>query len=83
LLVTRLRQTRRASEGQLVRRDVVPRVPPRRGTDGIDPVFADDVQIIITSVVYALMGQVAAGEISGDEIMPTIERVLRRLTYDV
>jgi AcrR family transcriptional regulator len=50
--------------------------------DGFDPVFAEDVQIIITSVVYALMGQVAAGEISGDQIMPTIERVLRRLTYD-
>jgi AcrR family transcriptional regulator len=51
--------------------------------DGLDPVFAEDIQIIVTSVVYALMGQVAAGEISGDQIMPTIERVLRRLTHDV
>jgi AcrR family transcriptional regulator len=49
----------------------------------VDPAFAEDVQIIITNVVYAQMSQVAAGEISGEQIMPTVERVLRRLTYGV
>jgi hypothetical protein len=27
--------------------------------------------------------EIKPGEISGDQIMPTIERVLRRLAYDV
>jgi AcrR family transcriptional regulator len=48
----------------------------------VDPALAEDVMIITSSVVYALMGQVAAGQRSGDEIMPIIERVLRRLTAD-
>ena len=52
-------------------------------TVDVDAALAEDVMIIVSCVVYALMGQVAAGEISGDQIMPTIERVLRRLTYDV
>jgi AcrR family transcriptional regulator len=50
--------------------------------EDVEPELATDVQIIVSSVVYMLMGQFAAGEIEGDEIMPTVERVLRRLTYD-
>jgi hypothetical protein len=47
--------------------------------EGVDPAFAEDVMIIMSSLVF--MRQVAAGEISGGEIMPTVERILRRLTY--
>src|SRR5262245_47536859 len=48
----------------------------------VDPELAEDVMIITSSVVYALMGQVAAGQRSSGEIMPIIERVLRRLTRE-
>ena len=40
-------------------------------------------QLIVTNLVYALMGRFAAGQLPITEIMPTIERVLRRLTADV
>jgi len=49
----------------------------------VDPELAEDIQIITASVVYAQMGQVAAGELTGDQIMPIVERVLRRLTYNI
>jgi hypothetical protein len=42
--------------------------------------YAADLMLIVTNTVYALMGQVAAGQVPITEIMPTIERVLRRLT---
>ena len=39
--------------------------------------------LIVTFAVYALMGQIAAGQVPITEIMPIMERVLRRLTLDV
>jgi AcrR family transcriptional regulator len=63
----------------------------RQGVDAAGPTFlpiiadleaeyAADLMLIVTNTVYALMGQVAAGQVPITEIMPTIERVLRRLT---
>jgi TetR/AcrR family transcriptional regulator, cholesterol catabolism regulator len=49
----------------------------------LDPAYAEDVLLIVTNLVYALMGRVAAGQLPITAIMPTIERVLRRLTADV
>ena len=49
----------------------------------MDPEYAEDLALIITNLVYALLGKVAAGQLPITEIMPTIERVLRRLTADV
>ena len=37
----------------------------------------------MTNLVYTLMGRFAAGQLPITEIMPTIERVLRRLTAGV
>jgi hypothetical protein len=51
--------------------------------DAGDPEFADDMLLILTNTVYALMGRVAAGQLPITEIMPTIERVLRRLTTGI
>jgi TetR/AcrR family transcriptional regulator, cholesterol catabolism regulator len=45
----------------------------------VDRDLADDLWLIITNVVYAQMAQVAAGHRSIDELVPTIERVIRRL----
>jgi AcrR family transcriptional regulator len=46
----------------------------------LEPEYAADLMLIVTNTVYALMGQIAAGQVPITEIMPTIERVLRRLT---
>ena len=49
----------------------------------LDPRFAEDFALIMTNLVYALMGRFAAGQLPITEIMPAVERVLRRLTADV
>jgi TetR/AcrR family transcriptional regulator, cholesterol catabolism regulator len=51
--------------------------------EGLDPAYAEDVLLIVSNLVYALMGRFAARQLPITEIMPTIERVLRRLTADV
>ncbi len=48
----------------------------------VDPDQAEDVMIITSNVCYALIVRFAAGELPVTEIMPTIERTLRRLTGD-
>jgi AcrR family transcriptional regulator len=52
-------------------------------TKDLDPVYTADLMLIVTNMVYSLLGQVAAGQLPITEIMPTMERVLRRLTVDV
>ena len=44
--------------------------------DGVDPGFVDDLDAVLTSVVYGLSGRFAAGEIDITEILPTIERTV-------
>ncbi len=46
----------------------------------LEPEYAAELMLIVTYTVYALMGQIAAGQVPITEIMPTIERVVRRLT---
>ena len=48
--------------------------------DGVDPGFVDDLDAVLTSVVYGLSGRFAAGEIDITEILPTIERTVFWLT---
>lgn len=48
--------------------------------DGVDPGFVDDLDAIVTSVVYGLSGRFTAGEIDITEILPTIERTVFWLT---
>ena len=48
----------------------------------LDPVYVDDVRVILRNVTYAAIGQFAAGELDITEILPLIERTLRRLTAD-
>lgn len=48
--------------------------------DGVDQAFIDDLDSIITSLVYGLSGRFAAGEIDITDILPTIERTVFWLT---
>lgn len=48
--------------------------------DGVDDDFIDDLDSIITTVVYGLSGRFTAGEIEITDILPTIERTVFRLT---
>lgn len=48
--------------------------------DGVDQDFVDDLDSIITTLVYGLSGRFAAGEIEITDILPTIERTVYRLT---
>ena len=48
--------------------------------DGVDPDFVDDLDTVLTSLVYGLSGRFAAGEIAITEILPTIERTVFWLT---
>jgi AcrR family transcriptional regulator len=63
----------------------------RRGFDAVmpvamevladaDPDFIKDVDDIVSSVVYGLMGRFAAGEIDIAEIVPSVERSVHYLT---
>jgi len=45
-----------------------------------DPDFIRDVDDIVSSVVYGLMGRFAAGEISIAEIVPSLDRTVHWLT---
>jgi hypothetical protein len=45
-----------------------------------DPDFIKDVDDIVSSVVYGLMGRFAAGEIDIAEIVPSVERSVHYLT---
>ena len=46
----------------------------------VDRDFAEDLTSILTNVVYALVFRFATGELQVTDIMPTVERTLRRLT---
>lgn len=48
--------------------------------EGVDEDFVNDLDSIITNVVYGLSGRFAAGEIEITDILPTIERTVFRLT---
>jgi TetR/AcrR family transcriptional regulator, cholesterol catabolism regulator len=52
----------------------------RRLLEATDAAFADDVMMIMGNVVRGLFFRFAAGEIAVNEILPTIEQVLFRLT---
>jgi hypothetical protein len=47
---------------------------------GADADFIRDVDTIVSSVVYGLMGRFAAGEIAITEIVPSLERTVHYLT---
>jgi len=50
----------------------------------LDPEFAQDLELILTGVVFGFLGQFTEGEIDVTEIVPGIERAVFRLTaaYD-
>jgi AcrR family transcriptional regulator len=51
-----------------------------RLTSGMDPDWTADFDLIISNLVYSLMGRFACGEIAITEILPSLDRVVRRLT---
>ncbi|WP_280236457.1 TetR family transcriptional regulator [Nocardia cyriacigeorgica] len=50
--------------------------------DGLDPAYAEDVALILTNMVLALIGAFAIGSIEITEILPMLERTVFRLTAD-
>ena len=48
--------------------------------EGVDPGFIDDLDAIVSSLVYGLTGRFAAGEIAITDILSTIERTVFWLT---
>ncbi len=48
--------------------------------DGVDQEFVDDLDTIITTLMYGLSGRFAAGELDITDILPTIERTVFWLT---
>jgi TetR/AcrR family transcriptional regulator, cholesterol catabolism regulator len=75
-------RARSAPGGQkLVRRGFDMVVPAAmEALAGADADFIRDVDTIVSSVVYGLMGRFAAGEIAITEIVPSLERTVHYLT---
>jgi AcrR family transcriptional regulator len=48
--------------------------------DGVDESFVDDLDTIISSLVYGLLGRFSAGEIAITEIVPALDRTVFYLT---
>ncbi|MCT7658084.1 TetR family transcriptional regulator [Mycobacterium sp. CPCC 205710] len=46
----------------------------------VDSAFAEDLELILTGVIYGFLGRFADGEIEVTEIVPAIERAVFRLT---
>ena len=49
----------------------------------LDADFVEDLVLVMTHVPSSLIVRVAAGQLSITEVMPTIERILRRLVADI
>ncbi|OBF12060.1 TetR family transcriptional regulator [Mycobacterium sp. ACS4331] len=48
--------------------------------DGVDPAFIADLDTVVSSVVYGLLGRFAAGEITVTEILPALDRTVYWMT---
>ena len=47
---------------------------------GVDPEFVADLDIVVSNVIYGLLGRFVAGEIGIADILPALERTVFRLT---
>ncbi|MBX7433273.1 TetR/AcrR family transcriptional regulator [Mycobacterium sp. Y57] len=47
---------------------------------GVDDEFADDLNVVVTSVIYGLLGRFSAGEIAVTDILPILDRTVYWLT---
>ena len=66
---------------RLLRRGLDVVVPAGMGIlSGVDEAFVHDLDTIISSLVYGLLGRFAAGEIAITEIVPALERTVFYLT---
>jgi hypothetical protein len=66
---------------RLIQRGVDAVVPVARTImASAEPSFAKDLEVILTGVVFGLLGQFAQGEIDVTEIVPGIERTVFWLT---
>lgn len=50
--------------------------------DVCEPVYADDIAVVLTNAAHGLVWQFANGAIGADEILPGLERTVFRLTAD-
>jgi len=50
--------------------------------DGADPDYAADIEVVLTNMAYAVVGRAADGELPATEMLPALERAVRRLTAD-
>ena len=70
--------------GQAVERRAWEAVEPaaRRLLSGAPPDYAADIEVVLTHVANGLIVRFAAGEIASTDILPLLDRVVRRLTAD-
>ena len=77
-------RVRSGPRGQAVERRAWVAVEPaaRRLLSGAPPDYAADIEVVLTHVANGLIVRFAAGEISSTDILPLLDRVVRRLTSD-
>jgi AcrR family transcriptional regulator len=77
-------RVRSGPRGQAVERRAWAAVEPsaRALLAGAPPDYAADIEVVLTHVANGLIVRVAAGEISAADILPLLDRVVRRLTSD-
>ena len=77
-------RVRSGPRGQAVERRAWAAVEPaaRRLLSGVPPDYAADIEVVLTHVANGLIVRFAAGEIASTDILPLLDRVVRRLTSD-
>lgn len=77
-------QVRSGPRGRTVERRTWAAVEPsaRRLLSGAAPDYAADIGLVLTDVANGLVVRFVAGEISAADILPRLDRVVRRLTTD-
>lgn len=54
----------------------------RTALGAADPAYLDDVELILRNMVYAVIARFVDGDMAVDEMLPTLERTVHRLTAD-
>ncbi len=77
-------RVRSGPHGQAVERRTWAAIEPsaRQLLSGVAPDYAADIGLVLTDVANGLVVRFTAGEIASDDILPLLDRVVRRLTSD-
>lgn len=50
--------------------------------EGADPIYVEDISLVLNNLTYALIGRVADHNLEITEILPILDRAVHRLTHD-